>query len=75
MIEAVGDAADAAEATTVYWMTQEFSAAGRALYDTWRTEYSAEAFPSKSAERPVAAIRRPVQFHRAARTKPTYFRL
>jgi GNAT superfamily N-acetyltransferase len=34
LIEAVYDAADAAKATTVYWMTQEFNAAGRALYDT-----------------------------------------
>jgi GNAT superfamily N-acetyltransferase len=35
LIKAVYDAADAAKATTVYWMTQEFNAAGRALYDTW----------------------------------------
>jgi GNAT superfamily N-acetyltransferase len=34
LIKAVYDAADAAKATTVYWMTQEFNAAGRALYDT-----------------------------------------
>lgn len=34
LIRAVYDAADAAGATTVYWMTQEFNAAGRALYDT-----------------------------------------
>lgn len=34
LIEAVYSAADAAKATTVYWMTQEFNAAGRALYDT-----------------------------------------
>jgi GNAT superfamily N-acetyltransferase len=34
LIKAVYDAADAANATTVYWMTQEFNAAGRALYDT-----------------------------------------
>ena len=34
LIKAVYDAADAAGATTVYWMTQEFNAAGRALYDT-----------------------------------------
>ena len=34
LIKAVYDAADAADATTVYWMTQEFNAAGRALYDT-----------------------------------------
>jgi len=34
LIEAVYAAADAAQATTVYWMTQEFNAEGRALYDT-----------------------------------------
>jgi GNAT superfamily N-acetyltransferase len=34
LIKAVYGAADAAKATTVYWMTQEFNAAGRALYDT-----------------------------------------
>jgi GNAT superfamily N-acetyltransferase len=34
LIKAVYNAADAAGATTVYWMTQEFNAAGRALYDT-----------------------------------------
>jgi GNAT superfamily N-acetyltransferase len=34
LIKAVYNAADAAKATTVYWMTQEFNAAGRALYDT-----------------------------------------
>ena len=34
LIKAVYDAADAAKATTVYWMTQEFNAEGRALYDT-----------------------------------------
>jgi GNAT superfamily N-acetyltransferase len=34
LISAVYAAADAAGATTVYWMTQEFNAEGRALYDT-----------------------------------------
>ena len=34
LIMAVYNAADAAKATAVYWMTQEFNAAGRALYDT-----------------------------------------
>ncbi len=34
LIEAVYRAADAAGAGTVYWMTQEFNADGRALYDT-----------------------------------------
>lgn len=34
LIEAVYAAADRAQAGTVYWMTQEFNAEGRALYDT-----------------------------------------
>ena len=34
LIKSVYNAADAAKATTVYWMTQEVNAAGRALYDT-----------------------------------------
>ena len=34
LIHAVYAAADAAQATSVYWMTQEFNADGRALYDT-----------------------------------------
>jgi GNAT superfamily N-acetyltransferase len=34
LIHAVYAAADAAKAGSVYWMTQEFNAAGRALYDT-----------------------------------------
>ena len=34
LIKSVYNAADAAKVTTVYWMTQEFNAAGRALYDT-----------------------------------------
>lgn len=34
LIQAVYAAADAAQATSVYWMTQEFNADGRALYDT-----------------------------------------
>ncbi|MDJ0613444.1 MAG: GNAT family N-acetyltransferase [Rhizobiaceae bacterium] len=33
LIEAVYEAADAADAETVYWLTQEFNTAGRALYD------------------------------------------
>lgn len=33
LIEAVYDAADAAGAPAVYWMTQEFNYAGRMLYD------------------------------------------
>jgi GNAT superfamily N-acetyltransferase len=34
LIRAVYGEADRAQAATVYWMTQEFNAAGRALYDT-----------------------------------------
>jgi GNAT superfamily N-acetyltransferase len=34
LIEAVYAAADRAQAASVYWMTQEFNADGRALYDT-----------------------------------------
>jgi GNAT superfamily N-acetyltransferase len=34
LINAVYAAADAAKASSVYWMTQEFNADGRALYDT-----------------------------------------
>jgi GNAT superfamily N-acetyltransferase len=34
LIEAVYHAADRAGAGGVYWMTQEFNADGRALYDT-----------------------------------------
>jgi GNAT superfamily N-acetyltransferase len=34
LIHAVYDAAARAEAATVYWLTQEFNAPGRALYDT-----------------------------------------
>ena len=34
LIRAVYAAADAAQAASVYWMTQEFNADGRALYDT-----------------------------------------
>jgi len=34
LINAVYAAADTAQAGTVYWMTQEFNADGRALYDT-----------------------------------------
>jgi GNAT superfamily N-acetyltransferase len=34
LIHAVYAAADAANAASVYWMTQEFNADGRALYDT-----------------------------------------
>ena len=34
LIEAVYARADSAGAATVYWMTQEFNAEGRALYDT-----------------------------------------
>jgi len=34
LIQAVYAAADVAGAQTVYWMTQEFNADGRALYDT-----------------------------------------
>ncbi len=34
LIQAVYAAADAAQAASVYWMTQEFNADGRALYDT-----------------------------------------
>jgi GNAT superfamily N-acetyltransferase len=34
LIHAVYEAADAAGAAGVYWMTQEFNADGRALYDT-----------------------------------------
>ncbi len=34
LIQAVYAAADAAQAGAVYWMTQEFNADGRALYDT-----------------------------------------
>ncbi len=34
LIHAVYEAADAAQAAEVYWMTQEFNADGRALYDT-----------------------------------------
>ncbi|MGI9352363.1 MAG: GNAT family N-acetyltransferase [Rhizobiaceae bacterium] len=33
LIEAVYDAADEADAETVYWLTQDFNTAGRALYD------------------------------------------
>lgn len=34
LIQAVYAAADRARAASVYWMTQEFNAEGRALYDT-----------------------------------------
>lgn len=34
LIQAVYAAADEAQVASVYWMTQEFNAAGRALYDT-----------------------------------------
>jgi GNAT superfamily N-acetyltransferase len=34
LIQAVYAAADSAQASSVYWMTQEFNAEGRALYDT-----------------------------------------
>jgi GNAT superfamily N-acetyltransferase len=34
LIQAVYAAADRAQASEVYWMTQEFNAEGRALYDT-----------------------------------------
>jgi GNAT superfamily N-acetyltransferase len=34
LIQAVYAAADGAQASSVYWMTQEFNADGRALYDT-----------------------------------------
>jgi GNAT superfamily N-acetyltransferase len=34
LIHAVYTAADRAQAASVYWMTQEFNADGRALYDT-----------------------------------------
>jgi len=34
LIEAVYAAADRSKASVVYWMTQEFNADGRALYDT-----------------------------------------
>jgi GNAT superfamily N-acetyltransferase len=34
LIGAVYDSADRAQAATVYWLTQEFNAEGRALYDT-----------------------------------------
>jgi GNAT superfamily N-acetyltransferase len=34
LIRAVYEAADRAQAASVYWLTQEFNAAGRALYDT-----------------------------------------
>jgi GNAT superfamily N-acetyltransferase len=34
LIQAVYAAADVASAASVYWMTQEFNAEGRALYDT-----------------------------------------
>lgn len=34
LIRAVYEAADRAQASTVYWLTQEFNAEGRALYDT-----------------------------------------
>ena len=34
LIRAVYEAADRAQAATVYWLTQEFNAEGRALYDT-----------------------------------------
>lgn len=34
LIHAVYAAADGAQAASVYWMTQEFNADGRALYDT-----------------------------------------
>ena len=34
LIRAVYEQADRAQAATVYWMTQEFNAEGRALYDT-----------------------------------------
>ncbi len=33
LIEAVYEAADDADAESVYWLTQDFNAAGRALYD------------------------------------------
>lgn len=33
LIEAVYEAADAADAESVYWLTQDFNAPGRALYD------------------------------------------
>lgn len=34
LIRAVYEAADCAHAASVYWLTQEFNAEGRALYDT-----------------------------------------
>jgi GNAT superfamily N-acetyltransferase len=34
LIRGVYEAADRAQAATVYWLTQEFNADGRALYDT-----------------------------------------
>ena len=34
LIQAVYAAADRAKASAVYWMTQEYNADGRALYDT-----------------------------------------
>ena len=34
LIQAVYEAADEAKASSVYWMTQEFNADARALYDT-----------------------------------------
>jgi len=34
LIHAVYEAADRAQAASVYWLTQEFNAEGRALYDT-----------------------------------------
>jgi len=34
LIQAVYAAADRVKAGAVYWMTQEFNAEGRALYDT-----------------------------------------
>jgi GNAT superfamily N-acetyltransferase len=34
LIRAVYEAADRAQAASVYWLTQEFNAEGRALYDT-----------------------------------------
>jgi GNAT superfamily N-acetyltransferase len=34
LIRAVYEAADRAQAASVYWLTQEFNADGRALYDT-----------------------------------------
>lgn len=33
-MRAVYEAADRAQAASVYWLTQEFNAEGRALYDT-----------------------------------------